>query len=76
MVDVARLVVYGAAMLGASSALRADGVAGLVGLATGCAFVGAFTGVRLLGKITLTAVRRVVGLLLTLVGAAMATGVI
>jgi uncharacterized membrane protein YfcA len=76
LVDLARLAVYGFAFAAATSALRDPAVARLVALATGCAFAGALLGVRLLGKVTLSAVRRLVGALLILLGAAMIAGVL
>ncbi len=77
LVDLSRLAVYGAAFLGAHfGALgRQDGYP-LVLLATACAFLGAFLGVRLLGKMTLPVLHRVVGAMLVLVSLAMGAGLI
>lgn len=77
LVDVSRLSVYGPAffrrhfeVLGAG-----DGPA-LLALATSCAFAGAFVGARLMHKVTLDGVRRLVGALLLVMGAAMAVGLL
>jgi len=75
MVDVSRLVVYGFAFL--APLVAGDSVEEgwqLVLAATAAAFAGALVGVRLIGKVTLAAVRRLVGVLLVLVGLAMAAG--
>lgn len=76
LVDGARLVVYGWAF----TVLRQSPGAGaidwpIVGLATLCAFAGAFLGKRLLPHVTFGALHVVVGSLLVLVGLALAAGV-
>lgn len=74
-VDIARLSIYGVAFLAPLAAGEAPGPGlSLLIAATLCAFTGAYVGVRLLGKVTLEGLRRLVGLLLLLVGAALAAG--
>lgn len=78
LVDLARLAVYGAEFL--RDPLRGAGWEGhgwgLVLAATAAAFAGAFLGVRLMGRITLAAVRNLIGGLLVLLGLALAAGLI
>jgi len=77
LVDVTRLTVYGVAF--AAEPIRRLGAAGAYGpivAACAAAFVGAFVGVRLLGKVTLTAVQRWVGALLILLAVGLATGLL
>lgn len=75
LVDGARLAVYGSTFV-----LLRGGAGGepipwpLVATATLCAFAGAVLGKRLLPKVTAAALRRVVGVLLVVVGLALATG--
>jgi uncharacterized membrane protein YfcA len=76
IVDVVRLLVYG---MGFST----GGVAGLRGqivalalTGTAAAFIGSYLGARLLKKITVNAVRNIVGVALMLLGLAMGTGVV
>ncbi len=77
VVDVARLSVYGVMVLpGAWGTLGDGGAPGLLAAACVCAFVGSFAGARLMKKITLRAVRGVVGAMLLLVAIAMGAGVI
>ena len=77
MVDASRLLVYGGAFL----AGRMAGVSSpqqwrLVAVATLCAFAGAYTGRRLLPKLTLPGLRLIAGCLLLLVGAGLVSGLI
>lgn len=74
LVDAARLLVYGGAFAFAGSAATAIPWS-LVGIVTLAAFVGAFIGKRLLGKVTLPGLQRLVGALLLLVGSALALGI-
>lgn len=71
-IDVTRLAVYGggAAMSGLRTSLP------LVAAATGAAFVGAYAGTRLLGKITFGAVRGAVAAMLLLIGSLLVAGVL
>jgi uncharacterized protein len=75
MVDVARLLVYGAGFY----ALRFNEVedaAELVVAATLAAFVGSFIGARLIHKVTLASVRVIVGVMLVIAGLGLATGLL
>jgi uncharacterized membrane protein YfcA len=75
MVDVTRLIVYGVAI----SAAGRDAIASnwkLVALATGAAFLGAYSGSLLVRKVTLRALQVLVGIALTLFGLAMAAGLV
>ena len=75
-VDAARILIYGAAfaLVGGTTVARAVPWE-LVGAATLCAFAGALLGKRLLPKVTLSALRTLVGVLLLVVGAALALGI-
>ena len=77
LVDVARLLVYGAHFARDPSG---DGLEprllGLVAAATAAAFAGSLLGARLLHKVTIDALRTVIGILLVLLGAALATGLV
>jgi uncharacterized membrane protein YfcA len=77
LVDLSRLSVYGPSFFARHfDALgRSDGLA-LMAAATLAAFAGAFVGTRLIHKITLDGVRRLVGVLLGILGLGMATGVL
>lgn len=76
LVDAARLVIYGMALSGAVGAEPSDPIPwALVGVATVSAFAGASLGKRLLPKLTLEGVQRLVGVLLLVVGAALALGI-
>ena len=46
----------------------------LVAFATGCAFAGSYGGSRLISKVTLGFVQKVVGVMLLVLGTAIATG--
>lgn len=75
IVDVARLLVYGAGFY----AVRFEGIRdvwGLVVAATLAAFLGAFIGARLVGKITLRGLQIMVAAMLMLIGAGMASGLL
>jgi uncharacterized protein len=77
IVDVSRMIVYGATFFAADyEMLKAQGVLGLVAAGTVSAFTGAFTGKRLLKKITLRAVQTVVGVMLIALGVAMGIGLV
>jgi hypothetical protein len=73
IVDVARLLVYGASFY----TIHFSGVReiwGLVLAATVAAFLGAFIGSRLVKKITLRTLQILIGLMLILVGLGMCRG--
>ena len=77
MVDAARLLVYGAAAWGRHfGALASDGAGLPVVIGTLCAFAGAFTGTRLFPKVTIGALQALVGILLILTGAGLASGLL
>lgn len=77
LVDLARLSVYGAsALAGHLRAVGEEGGWALLVAATGAAFAGSFLGSRWLGRVTLSAVRRLVGALLLAVAAALALGLV
>jgi hypothetical protein len=76
LVDLARIAVYGAAFLGAGSAVL-DGDAGrLVATATGAAFVGVLVGRSFIRKVPMRAVQTATGLLLLAVAGALALGLV
>jgi uncharacterized membrane protein YfcA len=75
LVDLTRITVYGSAFAsGPGAGGRLDGA--LIAAATAAALVGAMLGVRLLGKVTLTFVRRLVGGMLLLLALAMGLGLV
>jgi len=74
IVDVARLLVYGLSFYRATFAKVAPGMDGLILAATLAAFVGSFIGARLMKRVTLRTVQIIVGIMLILVGAGMASG--
>lgn len=76
-IDVARVAVYGTTTLaGHAAQVAGSGRIGLVVAATVAAFAGALVGRRLMRKVTMTAIRRLVGTLLMLVGLLLAAGLI
>lgn len=77
LVDLSRLSVYGPSFFADHfEALgRSDGL-GLMAAATVAACAGAFAGARLVHKVTLDGVRRLVGVLLAVLGTGMAVGVL
>lgn len=76
LVDLTRLLVYGLAFLTTQTAALNPAMLGLVTAATLAAFAGSFLGTRLLAKVTLRMVQVVVGILLVLLGLAMAAGLV
>lgn len=77
LVDTARLLVYGAAAWGRHfGALASEGTAIPVVVGTLCAFGGAYAGTRLFPKMTIGAVQKIVGLLLIVTGAGLASGLL
>ncbi len=73
LVDAARLSVYGAAWAGDA---RRFGAWGLLAAACGAACVGSFLGSRLFAKVTMRSVRWVIGVMLLVIGAGLASGLI
>jgi len=77
IVDLSRLLVYGLTFIGAHAATLADGNgAGLILTASLAAFVGSYFGARLVKSVTLVFIRRVVGVALLALGAAIASGIL
>jgi uncharacterized membrane protein YfcA len=74
IVDLARLLVYGLSFYTVSFAKIAPGMGGLILAATLAAFVGSFIGARLVKKVTLRTVQIIVGIMLIVVGAGLASG--
>ncbi len=74
-VDASRLAVYGAQFLREPLSLP-RGTAGPVVVAVLCAFAGSFAGRRVLGKVTVKAVRLAVVAAMLLIGTGLATGLI
>jgi hypothetical protein len=74
IVDLARLLVYGLSFYAASFAKIPPGMGGLTLAATLAAFLGSFIGARLMKKVTLRTVQTLVGGMLILVGAGLASG--
>ena len=75
IVDIARLLAYGLAFYSVSFA-QVQEVSGLVIVATLAAFIGAFTGSRLLSKIKLRTIQVLISAMLFIVGAGMLTGLL
>lgn len=76
-VDFARLSIYGVFVLSDNlGALGKGGAPSLLIAATVAAFLGSFVGARLMHKVTLNVVRRLVGALLLVLGAAIAAGLV
>jgi uncharacterized membrane protein YfcA len=77
VVDITRLMIYGTAFYHASyHQLAESGGFGPVAIAAGAAFLGAYIGARLLGKVTMRTVQRVVGIMLFLLGTAIGSGIV
>ncbi len=76
IVDITRLTVYGLTVLGTHFETVGGGGVELVAVATVAAFAGTFLGSRLLKKVTMRTVRTIVGILLFVVGALLATGAV
>lgn len=74
LVDTARILVYGAAFIGAAFASASPALASLVATATLCAFGGALLGRRMLDKITLRGVQLFVAGGMIGIGVAMMMG--
>jgi uncharacterized membrane protein YfcA len=76
IVDVSRLLVYGAAFWSAKFSAVPDRAWSLVAASTAAAFVGSYFGAKLVKKVTLHALQLVVGVMLVIIGIALAAGVV
>jgi uncharacterized membrane protein YfcA len=76
IVDTARLAVYGLSFYRHSFALLPSSMIGIVAAATVAAFIGAYFGARLLGKVTLRAIQLTVAGAMAMVGLGLAIGLI
>lgn len=75
-VDLVRLIVYGASFYAGSFTAIDFGSWGLVGAAAGAAMIGSLIGSRFIKKITIDALRYVIGVLLVLVGLGLSAGLL
>jgi len=76
VVDVTRLIVYGTTFYHENFRQLAQGGGfALVAFASLAAFLGAFLATRLIKKITMPLVRRLVGIMLIILAAALAAGI-
>ena len=76
IVDVARLLVYGAVFYQGELAVIGPGMTGLVATAAMAAFTGAFIGVRLVRKVTLHLIRLAVGAMMLALGTGISAGLV
>lgn len=76
IVDITRLGAYGATLYAAKFGEIPEELTGLLLAAALAAFLGAFVGTRLMKKVTLRAIQFIVGVMLILVGAGMALGLL
>ncbi|MBI4303920.1 MAG: sulfite exporter TauE/SafE family protein [Chloroflexi bacterium] len=76
VVDVVRLIVYGASFYATNFALITQDVRILVVVAIFFAFVGSFFGSRLVKKVTLHTVQYIVGIMLLVVGVGLTSGLL
>ena len=76
LVDVSRLAVYSTRYASDAEAITQAGGWWLVAGSTAMAILGAILGARLVRKVTMVAVHIVVGMLLVVVGALLATGLV
>jgi len=76
IVDIVRLIVYSASFYTSNFALITGELRLLVLIAIIFAFVGSFFGAKLLKKVTFTAIRLIVGIMLLVVGAGLAAGLL
>jgi uncharacterized membrane protein YfcA len=75
MVDLVRLVVYGIGFYSIHANVLTD-IVGLVLAATLSAFIGAYFGREVLKKVTLRALRMIVGVTIIVLGLAMGVGLV
>lgn len=77
VVDISRLVIYGATFVGKDAALTgAQGATGLIAAGMIAAFLGSFIGVRLLKKTTMKGVQWIVGVMLLILAIGLAAGLV
>ncbi|MBI4184913.1 MAG: TSUP family transporter [Proteobacteria bacterium] len=76
IVDTVRLTVYGLSFYTANLLAMRPDLSGLVVVATAAAFAGAYLGARLLRKVTLRFVQIVVGVMVSVIGAGLVSGLI
>jgi hypothetical protein len=77
LVDLARILVYGAGFLTGRMFVGGEFHGwGLVGTAIGCAFLGSLLGKRMAGKVTMKAIRLLTGVLLLCVSIALGAGLV
>jgi hypothetical protein len=76
IVDLARLLVYGATFWGAKFAALPAEAWQLVAASTVAAFIGSWFGAKLVKKVTLHSLQLVVGVMLVLIGVALVAGVV
>ncbi len=76
IVDTARLAVYGLSFTRHGFTFLPSSMIGIVAAATVAAFIGAYFGARLIGKVTLRAIQLTVAAAMTLVGFGLAAGLI
>lgn len=76
IVDVSRLSVYGVSHFTRNFASLPDNTWLVVGIATVCAFLGAFVGARLIHKVTMRAVQLVVACAMIVLGSLLAAGLL
>lgn len=76
MVDLARLSIYASTETSRWRSLRDSGLDRLIIAAALAAFVGSFAGSRLVKKVTMRTLRTLVGVMLVLMGAALAAGLV
>jgi len=75
IVDISRLFTYGLTFYSAKSGLVKSEIWGIILLATLSAFLGAYLGKRLIKKVTIGTVQKIVGIMLMILGLALALGV-
>lgn len=76
MVDIVRLIVYGVTFYTTGFAQISQDIYGLVGVATLAAFLGSYFAFRYISRVTIRTVQVIVGIMLIVVGVALATGLI
>ncbi|EXJ09647.1 hypothetical protein D791_03319 [Nitrincola nitratireducens] len=75
IVDAARLMVYGSAMLAAEFS-QTDGLVLPVVVGSLCAFIGSFFGKRILPKVTLRVVQLIVAIAMVIIGSGLVLGLL